>query len=572
MQKISSIVLGLILVLVIITGCTGAATDTGGTFIEGSYGGDGETLNWLLAADATSHSYIGHTIDALATYDNNLDLVLRCLARDVEISQDGLSYTVTVRDDLKWSDASPVTAEDYVYTIKNLMQSDWLNYPYKGDWMEQVDGVETPVAVEAVNATTFRISRKTVDPEFNFTIYDLIPYPKNIAVNYEGDVDAFTRAPEFNNLTYTGNLGPYKFKEWIRNDRYVVERNSSYYLGKDDGSPYFDTYTVKLFGTSATMEAALESGDITMCSIVPDKASKFKSNPKLNVYTIPSGGYSLIGYNQRANGWEGLKNTTVRQALSMSISKESIAKNISLGYAEPAYSFIPVTSPWYDESSVVKYGVGSLYDKQKAAKLLYEAGFGIKNPDGTYKAAAKDGNSLKLTILTSTGGGTAENIVYFVKQELAGIGIQIELKLVPWETMVRKYLMSKVPGSNEDPRWNSGPDAVSEESWDMVLMGFSTDIKAPSGSEIFFISDGGLNFMGYSNPKIDELFKRVKSREALDIEARKKLYAEISKLLSEDQPVDFLTFGRGNIGFQKNVKGVEPGISMGYNYHLWHFE
>jgi len=81
-----------------------------------------------------------------------------------------------------------------------------------------------------------------------------------------------------------------------------------------------------------------------------------------------------------------------------------------------------------------------------------------------------------------------------------------------------------------------------------------------------------LNFMGYSNPKIDELFKRVKSREALDIEARKKLYAEISKLLSEDQPVDFLTFGRGNIGFQKNVKGVEPGISMGYNYHLWHFE
>jgi peptide/nickel transport system substrate-binding protein len=220
----------------------------------------------------------------------------------------------------------------------------------------------------------------------------------------------------------------------------------------------------------------------------------------------------------------------------------------------------------------VKYGVGDLYDKQKAAKLLHDAGYGIKKADGTYRAAAKDGSPLKLTVLTSTGGGTAENIVYFVKQELAEIGIEVELKLVPWETMVRKYLMSKVPGSGEEPRWNSGPSAVSEESWDMVLMAFSTDIKAPSGSEIFFITDGGLNFMGYSNVKIDELFKRVKSAEALDIAARKKLYAEISKLLSEEQPVDFLTFGRGNIGFQKNVQGVEPGISMGYNYHLWRFE
>ena len=98
-----------------------------------------------------------------------------------------------------------------------------------------------------VNTTTFTIKRQTVDPEFVYTIYDLIPYPKYIATKYEGDVEAFTRAPEFNNLSYTGNLGPYKFKEWIRNDRFVVERNPDYYLGKSVGAPYFEQYIIKHF-------------------------------------------------------------------------------------------------------------------------------------------------------------------------------------------------------------------------------------------------------------------------------------------------------------------------------------
>lgn len=87
-----------------------------------------------------------------------------------------------------------------------------------------------------------------------------------------------------------------------------------------------------------------------------------------------------------------------------------------------------------------------------------------------------------------------------------------------------------------------------------------------------FASQGGLNFIGYSNPDVDALFKRAKSKEALDKEVRRQIYAELSRLLSEEQPVDFLVFHRANHGFQKNVMGIEPGINMGYNYHLWYFE
>ena len=542
-----------------------------GNFIEGD-SGDAETLNWILAADASSFSYAGHTLDSLATYDNQLNIQLRCLARDVEVSPDGLVYTVTIRDDLKWSDSSPITAEDYVYTMKNLMFSDWLNYNYKSDWQEEVDGKTIFVTPQVVNATTFTITRQTVYPEFIYRIYNLIPYPKNIATKYEGNVKAFTEAPEFNNLTYTGNLGPYRFKEWVRNDRFVVERNPEYYLGKNVGAPYFEQYTIKLFGTPATRQAALEAGDITETGIEPAEVNKFRSLKNVKVYTIPTGGYTLLAYNQRANGWDGLKNKTVRQALSMAISKQTISQAVLLGFAEPAFSFIPATSPWYTDESVAKYGVGPLYDKQKAAELLYQEGYGTRKDDGTMTVTNKDGSPLHLILAVNTGSKPAEDMAFFVRKELLDIGIETEIKLVPWATLLRQYVMNTVPKSKQEPAYNNGSEAVSQEPWDLIIMGFGTDLLAPSGSHVFFATQGGLNLIGYSNPDVDRLFNRARSKEALDKEVRKQIYAELSRVLSEEQPVDFLIFHRANVGFQKNVLGIEPGINMSYNYYLWYFE
>jgi peptide/nickel transport system substrate-binding protein len=573
------ILLALTLVLIILT--TGCAKDeikqdegisVRGNFIEGVSGGDAESLNRILISDATSASYYEHTVDSLATYDNKFDIQLRCLAKDVEVTPDGLVYTITIRDDLKWSDGSQVTAEDYVYTLKNLMFSDWLNYPYKGYWQEEVNGEKVFVTPEVINATTFKITRQTVDPEFAYIIYDLFPYPKHIATIYEGDVKAFTEALEFNNLTYTGNLGPYRFKEWNRNDRFVVERNPEYYLGKDIGAPYFDQYIVKLFGTPATRQAALEAGDITYTGIEPEQANRFRNMKNIKVYTIPSGGCTVLAFNQRANGWEGLKKKSIRQAIAMSISKETITQSVLLGFAEPAFSFIPSISPWYDKESLVRYGVGELYDKKKAAEIFYQEGYGVKKEDGTINVTKKDGSPLNLVLVTNQGSKVSEDIAFQVRRDLLALGIETEIKLVPWSMLLRQFMENKVPGSDQEPRDNNGPEAVSEQVWDIMLLGFGSDVLAPSGSQVFYATDGGLNFMGYSNPEVDDLFKQIKAREALDKEARKQIYAELSLLLSEDLPVDFLLYHRANLGFQKNVMGIDPGPSIGYNYYMWYFE
>ncbi|MFC1974664.1 ABC transporter substrate-binding protein [Chloroflexota bacterium] len=543
-----------------------------GNFIEGASAGDAETLNYILAVDSASHAYAGYTLGSLATYDNQWNVVLRHLAKPLEVSEDGLVYTITIRDDLRWSDGTKVTAEDYVYTLKNLMFSDWLNYPYKSDWQETVNRETVFVEPEAVDETTFIISRQTVYPEFvDNAIYSLTPYPKHIAIKYEGDVKAFTQAEEFNNLTYTGNLGPYRFKEWVRNDKYVVERNPDFYLGQDTGAPYFEEYITKLLGTPAAVHAALEAGDITYAGVDPEQVAKFKQMEGIKVYTVPTSGYQLITYNLRNNGWAGLKNKKVRQALSMSLDKKTVIDSVLLGFGDPAFSFIPKPSPWYTEEGVPKYGYGTLYDKEKAKQMLYEAGYGVKNPDGTIVVQDKDGKPIKFTLATNSGNKLREDIAFLVKQELADIGIEVDIKLVPWATLLRQYMYNKVPDTDQAPRANGGRDAVSEQRWDMIVMGFSTHTIAPSGSRVFFTTDGGLNYWGYSNPRVDELFQKVRSREALNEVVRKKMYTEISQVIAEDQPAAFLSFPRANQGFQANVEGIDVGMRLGWNYHEWYF-
>ncbi|MBA7483283.1 Oligopeptide-binding protein AppA [subsurface metagenome] len=573
MEKLKILFLISLIVILVVASCQAPAPKQGGgVYISGTSAGDGETLNWILAADGTSHAYAGYTMDTLATYDNEWDVQLRCAARDVELSEDGLVYTVTIRDDLKWSDGSPVTAEDYVYTMNNLMFSDWLNYPYKGDWQEKANGETVFVTPEVVDDTTFTITRQTVDPEFIYEVRTLTPYPKYISVKYEGDIDAFTQAPEFNNLTYTGNMGPYKFVEWIRNDKYVLERNPEYYLGKDVGAPYFEQRIVKILGTPAICHAALEAGDITYTGIEPPHVAKLQAMEHINVYIVPTSSYMLMAYNVRNNGWDGLKQKEVRQALSMSISKELLVKDVLLGFGEPAYSFIPKTSPWYVDEGIPKYGVGNLLDKERAKELLIEAGYAVKQADGSIEVTDKEGKPLKLTLVTNAGNEANEKVGYLVKEELADIGIGVELKFVPWATELRKYLMNKVPGSDQELRYNNGAEAVSEEPWDLLVIFFSTNPLAPSGQHVFLATDGGLNFSGYSSDQVDEMFQRAKSAEALDEGVRKQLYAELSRLVAEEQPADFLVFQLATMGFQKNVKGIEPGINMGYNSYLWYFE
>ena len=95
-----------------------------GMYIDGTSAGDAETLNWALAADNASFNYVSIAMDGLVVYDNALNIQLRWLAEPIRVSEDGLTYTLILRNDLYWGDGKPLTGEDFVYTYKNLLFSD----------------------------------------------------------------------------------------------------------------------------------------------------------------------------------------------------------------------------------------------------------------------------------------------------------------------------------------------------------------------------------------------------------------------------------------------------------------
>ena len=576
MKKLFNILLAVVCLLLILPACSSAPKNlhpVKGEFIEGHVGGDAQTLNWVVATDAgASKRYAGFMVDPLAVFDNEFKLQLRCLAKDIEVSPDGLSYTASIRGDLKWTDGTKVTADDYVYTLKNIMFADWLDYADKAKWQETVDGKTIYVSPSTVNDTTFKIIRKTTDPDFLYTLYTLMPYPKSIAVHYENKADAFTQAPELANLSYSGNLGPYKPVAWSSSDGFVVKRNPDYYLGKETGAPYFEKYTIKQYGLQQVMNDALSQGRISYGYVEPQEANGFRSQGSTNVYTIPTNYYVYLAYNQRDNGWEGLKDARVRQAISMMINKPAIVQDMYLGYADAGFSFIPPYSPWYNGSVLKDYGMNPGRDQQTAIDLIKSAGYTQKEINGRMMFVDKNGDPIKLYFLIDIGSDFEQNLAILIRQCLLNIGLDINPKFSTREVVFMDGLMNKVPGSDQTPTFNNGPKAVSKQPWDLVILSSHANPLALEGSQEFFSSTGRFNLFGYSDQKVDALYKRASSAEAVNPESRKKIYSDLAQAISEAQPVDFLVFYKDNYVFGKNVKGVEPGVNVLYNYQFWYFD
>ena len=544
-----------------------------GEFVEAQLGESAQTLNWIIATDSgASKRYASFMVEPLAVFNNQYKLQLRCLAKDLEISNDGLVYTVTIRDDLKWSDGTKVTAEDYVYTLQNIMLADWLNCAEKPNWMELVDGNAVGVHPEVVSDNVFKIVRRTADPNFAYSIYDLMPYPKKIVSSYENKAEDFTAAPELNNMSYCGNMGPYRPTAWTTADGFVMVRNPTYYLALDNGAPYFEKYTIKQMGLQSAINEALSAGTVSYTYVEPQDANSFRNNKDLSVVTVPTGQFLMVVYNQRDNGWAGLKDANVRKAISMVIDKPAVVNDVFSGYADASFGFIPPYSPWYNESVVQKFGMNSTGDAQKAIDLIKAAGYEMKDVDGKQRFVDKDGKPIMLTIPIALDSEVQKSVAYIIGQNLRSIGLDVDPKYQVQDYIAKETFVNKLPGSDKTPEYNSGPGAVSSQPWDMVILSSYGDALAIGRSEIFFSSTGRLNIFGFFDDKVDALYKRAQSAEAINPLNRQKIYDELAQEISDAQPVDVLVYYKDNFAFRSNIKGIEPGYNILSNYQFWYTE
>ncbi|SFR46361.1 ABC transporter substrate-binding protein [Halogeometricum limi] len=578
------------------TESTDSATETddssgrtvGGTYRE-AMATDAKSVNFLFHSDTSSAKFVGATMDFAYDFKDFGEIVPLWVEEYSET--DKQEWEFTLRDNLRWSDPyGDLTAEDWVYTAQNLYgalspeesetKENWAGVVQFSDWKD--------LTIEKTGTRSMMVTLPEPEPAFiaSTAFWGGRCLPKDLVKEYvdNQDVEGLKQDEELNSLSYTGNLGPYDFEEWKRESRFVATRAEDYYLREIAGSeeiperfadaPYFDQYELQIIPEESTRLSALKEGDLTYFEDVPSqKVEQFQGMDHLKFRFPPNPFCGMAYYNQRPNGWEMLQNTDVRRALSTAVSKTAIAENIYRGFPTVAQTFQPEWSPWYLTDQVEEFGVGDSYGAEKARSMMEDA---ISGSDYSYDGDTLvdgDGNQVELTFVYRAGSQNNQTVAEFYKQELAKIGINVKpTNGGPFNTLQNKYLLNSKDGGN--PSFNAGLDATSQEPWDL-LYGVSLNAYPinPDGSNVFWVPDGGFNFMGYDpEAPIADLYQEA--RTATDDETRKQAFAKIFGALSEEQPSNFLNFSVYKNAYAKNYMGMpaegEYGYLQGWDSSTWY--
>ncbi len=326
----------------------------------------------------------------------NADLTIGYdLATGMSVSDDGLTWTVTIRDDVSFTDGEPLTAADVAFTYNTVK------------------------ATSSVNDFTMLSSAEAVDDTtvvFHMTTpYSIWPYTMAIV--------GIVPEHAYDSATYGSNpigSGRYTLVQWDRGEQIILEANPDYY----GEAPKMKKVTI-LFMEEDAAFLAVQAGqaDLAYTSAVYADQS-------------PTG-YSLLscesvdnrGINLPTEGNPVTADLAVRRAINIGVDREEMIRNVLGGYGTPAYSVCDKL-PWYNPASEVAY------DPEEAVRLLEEAGW-VLGDDGV---RVKDGVRAELNILYSTGDSVRQALAADLSNQLAELGIACTTEGVGWDTAYDRAL------------------------------------------------------------------------------------------------------------------------------------
>lgn len=339
-------------------------------------GGDPTSLDPHKVSGDWENRIVGDIFEGLLTEDRGAQPIAG-QAESWTISDDGLTYTFNLRDGIAWTDGTPVTASDFEFAFKRLMDPEtassyaYLQYPIKN--AEAINGGTITdfgeMGVKALDAKTLEITLEQPTPYFlgALTHYTAYPVPKHVVEAMGSD------------WVKIGNIvtnGPYKPTEWVPGSHVTTIKNDAYYDAENmkiEGAKFF-----VLEDESAALKR-YRAGDFDIMTEFPtDQYEWMKTNMPGEPQVAAFAGlyYYVVNHNKPP-----FDNADVRQALAMSINREVIGPQI-LGTGElPAYSWVPPGMADYGEPAYFKWKDLPYGEKVSEAKALLEkAGFNAENP------------------------------------------------------------------------------------------------------------------------------------------------------------------------------------------------
>ena len=466
------------------------AAASGGTYAEGVIGPI-DTLNPLYAVTSAEASLSRLLYSTLYTYDTSGNLHSD-LATDIAISQDDTVYTVTMRDDARWSDGRPVTARDVAFTI-NLIKDPRAQSPLRISWQS--------VNVETLNDTTVIFTLPAAYASFRYALtFPILPAHKLSDVSPEA-----VRENKFSQLPVTS--GPFRFSSQqvigSDNDKKVVvmSANQQYYIGQ----PKLSKFEIHSYPTEQSVVQALQTNEINAAEIDTSSLSKLPKNYTATQKSVNNGVYALFN-----NSNEILKDQSVRKALRLAIDTKEVRRSLSGTHTIESLD-LPFLNGQLTGESVPKAPVP---DKRQAEKLLDDAGWKMVG-----SARQKAGKTLMISI-TTTKDDQYEKALDSVKKQWQAIGIEVTSNIV----------------NTTDPSVNFVKDTLQARNYDVLLyelsIGADPDVYAYwHSSQANLI---GFNFSNYSNITADTSLASARSR--LEPELRNIKYIAFANQWLDDVP------------------------------------
>ena len=502
-KKMLAIILSAALFVTAFAGCGKKKADG----ITVQIGPNPETLDPALNSAVDGGNMLITLFETLLIIDQD-NKVQPGQAEKYEVSPDGLTWTFTMRDGLKWSDGTELNAKDFEYTFKRIADTN-VAAPYAETVIGMIEGYKD--AIDSKNPEKLNV--KASDDGKTLTIklaYPCSYFDKIVAfgtmspvqkATVEKNGDSWATKPE----TYVCN-GPYTITEWTPSEKIVCKKNENYKGGWDSSKIVNDKLTFLLLEDSSASYTAYTGGTAQLIKDVPteeiptlkkDKKDEFNVDPNLGTY------YLSMNLNKAP-----FNNKNVRKALSLAIDRDYVANTVMQGTYTPAYNYVgtgvdDVDPGKFLENSKAANG-GKTYisedykaNLEEAKKALAEAGY-------------PEGKGFPTITYSTNDTGYHKALAEYLQQVYKDLGITMNIDIVDWSSFT--------------PKRRAGEYEMARNGWVM-------DYNDASNMIELFTSTNGNNDGKYNNPAFD---KAMNDSKVADKTAHFAALHEAEKIVSED--------------------------------------
>lgn len=463
-------------------GSSTGSINTAGFTVQ--YGSNPETLDPALNSAVDGGNTIITVFETLLIINENNETVPG-QAESWTTSEDGLTWTFTMRDGLKWSDGSELNAKDFEYSFKRMADPDTAA-PYAETCLGMIDGFEEAAGFPdadgnpTVEPNLDALNVKASDDGKTLTI--VLGYPcsyfDKIAAfaamspvqkaTVEANGDAWCTSPD----TYVCN-GPYMITEWTPSERIVLTKNPNYVGGWDNSKIVSDSITLLLLEDSSASFAAYNSGEAVLIKDVPtdEIPSLTKAEDGGDFYVDTILGTYYVSLNLKRDAFKDAK---VRKALSLAIDRDYVANTIMQGTYSTADSIVgpgivDENGYFHDNGNAPYISADYEANLAEAKKLLAEAGYPNGEGYPTIEYSCND-------------AGYHVPLAEYLQQAWGNLGITLTISKMEWSS----FTAARRAGE-----------------YDVARNGWVMDYNDPSNMLDLFCSGNGNNDGKYSNPEFD---------------------------------------------------------------------